>query len=444
MKQLVLLFILFSSLSYAENVDSYAWGKLPFAHEGRFRPLSAYPHLWQKGEELKELPLLPARYPTGKWLSLRNLETLQGNFTAYPDSLFEAIATAYRLEQYDALTKHLWNGYQTIAGTPIKKGATSALYYPSVGQLKAEQLYHQLPLIPIVILLYLLGAISLFLTRYQEQKFLLIARCLIFSGFALHTAVLALRCYILGRPPVSNMFETLLYVPWVALLTGAIWSFVENQRFPLIAGVAVSTLLLILLEGLGLQGMEPAQAVLNSHYWLIVHVLLVVGSYGVFLLCGLLGHMALIASLQSRISERTLKQLHRSILHTMYLGTALLISGTILGGVWAAQSWGRFWDWDPKEAWAFITSCFYLLLIHARRFHRIGDFALSLGAAAGILVVSFTWYGVNYLLGTGLHSYGFGAGGSFFYFLFVGGELLFLATCLFLKTRKASHENTHA
>lgn len=124
------------------------------------------------------------------------------------------------------------------------------------------------------------------------------------------------------------------------------------------------------------------------------------------------------------------------ILQTMYGGTILLVSGTILGGIWAAESWGRFWDWDPKESWAFISSCFYLIWIHAYRFHRIGSFGLAIGAVSGLLAISFTWYGVNYILGTGLHSYGFGSGGEIFYYSFLGIECLFLILMLIIHSNK--------
>jgi ABC-type transport system involved in cytochrome c biogenesis permease subunit len=108
------------------------------------------------------------------------------------------------------------------------------------------------------------------------------------------------------------------------------------------------------------------------------------------------------------------------------LGIALLIPGTILGGVWAAESWGRFWDWDPKESWAFISSCAYLIIIHSYTFGHIRGFGLAVGSIVGLLFISFTWYGVNYVLGTGLHSYGFGTGGEFWYYGFILAEALFL------------------
>jgi len=171
--------------------------------------------------------------------------------------------------------------------------------------------------------------------------------------------------------------------------------------------------------------------VLDSQYWLTVHVLMVVGSYGMFALAGVLGHFYLISRLISGRQTDQTERFGRQILQAMYLGTALLIPGTILGGVWAAESWGRFWDWDPKESWAFISSCVYLIWIHAYRFGHIRYDGLAVGSITGLMVISFTWYGVNYILGTGLHSYGFGSGGEIYYYLYLAGEAAFIAASLF-------------
>ncbi len=185
------------------------------------------------------------------------------------------------------------------------------------------------------------------------------------------------------------------------------------------------------------------QAVLDSQVWLMVHVLLVVGSYGLFILGAALGHFYLGGFLLYKEERAWMHPLPPLILQTLYGGTALLLSGTILGGIWAAQSWGRFWDWDPKESWAFISLCVYLLFIHAYRFSRLSSFGLSIGAVLGALTISFTWYGVNYLLGTGLHSYGFGEGGTYPYFLFLGGEGVFLTLVLSQKFRLKSFTNNY-
>ena len=159
---------------------------------------------------------------------------------------------------------------------------------------------------------------------------------------------------------------------------------------------------------------------------------MVVGSYGLFILAGALGHLYLLLTL---LGTKKLSSLGLYIKQALYAGIALLIPGTLLGGVWAAQSWGRFWAWDPKESWAFISACIYLLWIHAFTYRKIADFGLAVGSIVGLLAISFTWYGVNYILGTGLHSYGFGQGGRGAYTAFVVIELVFLGLSFFIHTK---------
>jgi cytochrome c biogenesis factor len=116
----------------------------------------------------------------------------------------------------------------------------------------------------------------------------------------------------------------------------------------------------------------------------------------------------------------------QTIYKCLQWGTVLLGAGTILGGVWANESWGRFWGWDPKETWSLITFLAYMALLHGRRTGWFSAFGTAVGALIGFLLVLMTWYGVNYLLGSGLHSYGFGAGGQGAALGFVIMELIFL------------------
>lgn len=385
---------------------------------------------------------LPDRHLKGEWHSLSELKTRTDNFTVYSDTIFAAIRQTY-LELANAfqnngeakiqtltaqLAEQLMSGYQEIAGTTYKQASGKALTYPSVNQLKAESLYYRLPLIEGCIGLYAI-AVALFFLAYTTKKAGLSTYATAFMGiaFCLHTLILVLRCYILERPPVSNMFETIIYVPWVAVLASFILNYlIKNNTILAASGVASLALLVVLKMTNINSSMENVQAVLDSQYWLIIHVLMVVGSYGAFILAGICGHLYLISYAIEKKETPTMEFLARFILQSMYLGVALLIPGTILGGVWAAESWGRFWDWDPKESWAFVSSCVYLIWIHAFRFHHIRNFGLAVGAVVGLLAISFTWYGVNYILGTGLHSYGFGTGGEIYYYAFLLGELVFL------------------
>jgi ABC-type transport system involved in cytochrome c biogenesis permease subunit len=411
-------------------------------------PLAA--RLQQAGSTLK---MIPGRSKAGEWFSLhalkinvydpqKNALMPVSNFTSFSDEQFEKIRQAY-LKLESAVLHHtddigmavarfaaeMNHGYASIEGTAYKEASGKRLIYPSQLRLQAETAYYRLPLIEMAIGTYAL-ALILFASSYALSR----AVSVLLLGFAIHTAVLALRCFVLGRPPVSNMFETVVYVPWIAMVTGLIFYFTSRSRLILVSAGSVSLALLILLKLTQADSrMENVQAVLDSQYWLIVHVLMVVGSYGAFAVSGILGHFFLLTFVRAQQENSATQLIARAILQTMYVGVALLIPGTILGGVWAAESWGRFWDWDPKESWAFISACVYLLVIHAYTFHKIKDFGLAVGAVAGLMAISFTWYGVNYVLGTGLHSYGFGNGGEGYYFLYLFVELLFLSTVSLLR-----------
>lgn len=396
------------------------------------------------------LNMLPLKASPGEWVSLHAFHTknydqqkkelqLSNNFTTFSDQHFSSLRKAY-FELEEAILSHKkaetvataisnfadhYNvAYAAIADTPYKHAQGKALFYPSFMRLKAETLYANLPLIEITLLAY---ALALFLMLSANKKIKRLSFFFLITGFLIHTAVLAFRCYILQRPPVSNMFETVVYVPWIAIAIGLTFFLISRSRVVIAAAVFASFALLVLLRLTEVDArLENVQAVLDSQYWLVIHVLMIVASYGAFVVCGILGHFYLINVIRQQPFSVPSQQIAKGILHTMYVGVALLIPGTILGGVWAAESWGRFWDWDPKESWAFISACVYVLFIHAYTFNYIRDFGLAVGSIFGLLAISFTWYGVNYVLGTGLHSYGFGSGGEIFYYLYVAAEILFI------------------
>ncbi len=394
----------------------------------------------------------------GNWVSLHALKiqikdksgVLKGisNFTPYKDESFNTLRNAYfDLEQayiakdmnhinksLEALGKALNEPYASISQNSALQAFQKNYRYPTYLQLRMEYYYTHYPLIEGAIFLYGIALIGFLLAKTLKNSKIKLLSILIFSaGFILHTFILALRCYILERPPVSNMFETVIYVPWIAIIAGIVFYYMTKNALLLIASSFSALTLLILLEVTNLsRQLEQPQAVLDSQYWLTVHVLLIVGSYGIFCLSGILGHIYLGSFLFTKKENKEMNAVADSVLKTMYVGCFMLIPGTILGGVWAAESWGRFWDWDPKESWAFISCCIYMIFIHAHRFNKVKNFGLCVGSVIGLLAISFTWYGVNYILGTGLHSYGFGSGGEIYYYFFLIAELIFL-TIVFIK-----------
>lgn len=380
--------------------------------------LSVQERLSRAGEDFKALPY---KAKPGEWISLRALSLDIPNFTPYSDDLYSELVNAYQLKDIKLLSTLLEKGYEQIAGLPYIYAKGKNLSYPSFYQLKVESLLYSYPWLVICAILYGLSFFAGILFRKPIYLFMAIV------AFALHTLILAARCFVLERPPVSNMFETVIYVPWVAMLGGFILHLFSKEKWLILSASLVNVLLLLLLEVTQLNNrLDNVQAVLDSQYWLLIHVLMVVGSYGMFALAGVLGHLYLGYRMALGKETDKTQTLGRQILQSMYLGTALLIPGTLLGGVWAAESWGRFWDWDPKESWAFISSCVYLIWIHAYRFGHIRFDGLAIGSVIGLMAISFTWYGVNYILGTGLHSYGFGSGGETYYYLYLAAEGAFL------------------
>lgn len=393
----------------------------------------AFVDLLRVWAEPKEWKIVPPSIASGSWVNLSKApEALRDAMRRAQEANNSQDITALKLAM-QAFSSLQQARYATLAGKASLAASSVKLHYPTWGQLTAESLYVRLPGMLILLACYASGALlltSFFVKgdrRLQKAGWFALG-----AGFLVHTLLLLTRCYILGRPPVSNMFETMLYVPWICMLVGFIAEYKLIGEKTLFAASCSAFLLLSLIPLTGMRGgMENVQAVLDSRYWLIIHVLMVVGSYGAFFVSGLLAHGFLLGAVFKKLSPKNVQDMKRAISMTLYVGVALLIPGTILGGVWAAQSWGRFWDWDPKESWACITSCIYLFVIHLYRFGRIQAIGLSFGSIVGLMAVSFTWYGVNYLLGVGLHSYGFGSGGESIYIAYLVAECLFLGLIAF-------------
>lgn len=263
--------------------------------------------------------------------------------------------------------------------------------------------------------------------------------CLVLAFF-LHTYGMALRVYITGRPPVTNMYETLLWVPWGSVLFAMILEGIWKQVYPLIAASLVSVLCLVLsdLAPSVLDGsLQPLQPVLRDNFWLVVHVMTICLSYAAFFLALFQADILLLFYI---LNEKKYKiQITKGvqiIYRSLQVGVLLLGMGTVLGGLWADLSWGRFWGWDPKETWALITLLGYLALLHGRLSGWIKEFGTVVGSIVAFSLVIMAWYGVNFVLGQGLHSYGFGTGGRGFIFSFASLHFLFVLYAYFLRRKR--------
>jgi cytochrome c-type biogenesis protein CcsB len=268
-------------------------------------------------------------------------------------------------------------------------------------------------------LAWILYLISLFiwLAPKKTKKVTFAALSIFVSGFAVHTFGFILRILIAGRPPVTNMYESIIWVAWAAALFSLIfWLFYRSELLPAIAA-CVATIGLLIAENFPAlldPSIAPLVPVLRSNYWLTIHVLTITLGYGAFLFNWGIAH-ALLYSFAFHKKKETADHLAVYLYRSLQIGIILLASGTILGGVWAAESWGRFWGWDPKETWALIAVLAYLAVLHSRTAGWLNAFGVAFWCAISFLTVLMAWYGVNFVLGAGLHSYGFGSSSGLLY-----------------------------
>jgi ABC-type transport system involved in cytochrome c biogenesis permease subunit len=253
------------------------------------------------------------------------------------------------------------------------------------------------------------------------------------AGFVLLMGGFALRIWLSGRPPVTNMYESILWVAFGTALFALVFSVRHRSQAYLLAASPVVILSLIasdLQPAVLDPAMNPLVPVLRSNFWLTTHVLTVTLSYGAFALAAALAHFLVLGAIRQ---NTPLPNDHPGVLHlyrSLQIGILLLAGGVILGGVWANYSWGRFWDWDPKETWSLVALLAYLVLLHGRLAGWWTGYGLAVGSIAGFLTILMAWYGVNFVLGKGLHSYGFGSGGQSYVAAFALAEIAFILFAL--------------
>lgn len=248
------------------------------------------------------------------------------------------------------------------------------------------------------------------------------------TGFLFHTAGILMRMLIMGRPPITNLYATFLFVGWVIVLLGLL--LVRFGRGPVGAALAgFSGLFLLMLSGkFASDGdtMGVLVAVLDSNFWLATHVITINMGYAGCVAAGVVGHIYLILAILKSKDRAMLMSTYRSMLAVLGFGLIFSALGTMLGGIWADQSWGRFWGWDPKENGALLIVIWCALLYHANLDGTLRQIGMAAGTVVGIAIVALAWFGVN-LLSVGLHSYGFTSGAGTWMLVFFVVEFVFLA-----------------
>ena len=227
------------------------------------------------------------------------------------------------------------------------------------------------------------------------------------SGFFLHLIGVLFRVIIMQRPPVSTLYESVLFVGLISV-GFSLW--MEKQRWEgeglLIGTIAGSLLHFIGFKYKGVESMSLLVPVLNTNFWLATHVTCITIGYALAIVTSLMGHIYILAKC---FKGRNLEILHKNMTFGVFLALFFCLFGTVLGGIWADQSWGRFWGWDPKENGALAIVIWLLVLVHGRLAGLLKVNSYAIGVILTSIVVAFSWFGVN-LLNIGLHSYGFTSG----------------------------------
>ena len=304
--------------------------------------------------------------------------------------------------------------------------------YPQDRQLRLEYFYNHFEAFYRAIWFYGLAFLILLVAHARGGGRLLrnLGVSIAALAIAFHASGIVMRCLIAGRPPVTNMYESIIWVSFAVSFFGMIFFARYRTSVYLLAALPVTLLALLLVHQMPIampSSIDPLVPVLRDNFWLTVHVLTITLSYAAFALAMGFGHILLWRYARNPAVARTDAPMHFWLYRVLQLGVLLLAAGTILGGVWANYSWGRFWGWDPKETWALIALLCYLTTLHGRLAGWWTEFGLVVASVVCFLAVLMAWYGVNFVLGKGLHSYGFGIGGETYVAIGVVLDLLFVA-----------------
>ena len=228
-------------------------------------------------------------------------------------------------------------------------------------------------------------------------------------ALAIHTFGLVSRMYLQERPPVTNLYSSAIFIGWGAVIVALILERIFKDGIGAACAGAIGFVTLIIAHHLAGSGdtLEMLQAVLDTNIWLATHVVAITTGYSAMFLAGMLAIIYVVrGAFTTSLKKQTADSLARMTYGVICFATLFSFVGTVLGGIWADQSWGRFWGWDPKENGAVLIVLWCAIILHARWGGFIRQRGLMIMALFGNIVTSFSWFGVN-MLGVGLHSYGF-------------------------------------
>lgn len=242
---------------------------------------------------------------------------------------------------------------------------------------------------------------------------------------------ITLRILITHKAPVTNLFETFIFVGAVSAILGLVVEKIHKNSIGIMGGSISALLLLLISNKYALDGdtMKVLVAVLNSNFWLSTHVITISLGYTGCCAAGTLGHIYIVKAMFKSTDPEQLRKIYKMIFGLLAFGFIFTFVGTVLGGIWADQSWGRFWGWDPKENGALLIVLWCGIIFHAKIDKIITEYGVAVLSVIGVIIVMLAWFGVN-LLGVGLHSYGFTEGAAMRLYIYIAIEIVFIAVTM--------------
>jgi cytochrome c-type biogenesis protein CcsB len=392
------------------------------------------------------LRLFPkAKDANNTWFSA----TQYNQFTTHDSIFVKAILPMYFNSISQSFIKSDWS----IADSSLKyiddyQRKFGAAVYPEQAKIDMEIKYNKINIFNMLFKYYpivgLLMMVFLFSDIFNDKKWkktaVNVLSVILVGLLIVHTAGLAARWYIAGHAPWSNGYEAMLLVAWTAVVMGFIFS--RNNKMTLAAAAILACVVLFVANMNFLNPQITDLVPVLKSYWLMIHVAVMVGSYAPLTLAVLLAFMNLLLMIFKTENNKTklnniIKELTYIIEMNITVGLFMAVIGTFLGGVWANESWGRYWGWDPKETWALIIVLYYAMMLHLRFIPKAnGRYLFNLLAVLGFSVILMTYFGVNYYL-SGLHSYAAGDPVPIPTFVpITAGVILVIAAIAYVRNRK--------
>ena len=420
-------------------------------NQTNFNVLVAYIQEFQFMSSLQPPLVLPPAATGGQWRRMCDalLDLPRANTPALDDAMRDYVRMSAALsdnkpDDFNAALRDLKS--LCVSGQP-----------KAVAKARAEGFFNQMePFYSAMVIYVLAGLLAMCFWFNLAETLRRSAVWLLWLAWTIHTTGLVYRMVLEGRPPVTNLYSSAIFIGWGAALLGLILEWFHRNGIGAVMSALIGFVTLIIAHHLAREGdtMEMMRAVLDTNFWLATHVVAVTVGYASTFAAGLLGLIYVVLGvfttrLNTRMSPASAaakgaatgagamkksaelgdnfgKSITRMIYGVVCFATLFSFVGTVLGGIWADQSWGRFWGWDPKENGALIIVLWNALILHLRWGGLIRDRGLANCAIFGNIVTSWSWFGVN-MLGIGLHSYGFTEAAFKWLVLFVVSQLGMIA-----------------